>query len=244
MGLGIRGLEDFSLTVSKLRQLGKLQIDVRVALAPKMYDPRLVKLPRPIRLTLYRTLKKRSVAHVLRIWPEPVILEGEKDCPIFFRSKVAAKLISVLAKDREIDSIELVRIPGHRRRRIKEPSALTWYAVRAFVAIEVEGQKSGMQTTEDRIVLVRAHSESDARLRLKKEWKQYETPSLNEDGYLVRWKMQKVVHTYELIDGEINPNGTEVYSHLGIRRMKLKYQWNPFKESTQTREGSRDKRRK
>ena len=230
MGLGIRGLTEFGLTLRTLKALGQLQVDVAVALSPKIYDPRLIKLPHAARAALYRSLKKRSISHVLKIWPtKQVELRGDKDFPSSFKSTVAAKLIPAFAKDKEIDWIELLRVPGHRKRRVTSPPVLSWFAVRAFVAIENEGQEKGMQTTEDRILLVKAYSEPDAIRRLRNEWKRYEVPGLSGDGYLHRWKLQEIVDTYELVDSEIDPKGTEVYSRLGSRRMKPEYIWKPFK---------------
>ena len=230
MGLGIRGLAEFGLTLRTLKTLGQLQVDVEVALSPKMYDPRLIKLPRAARAALYRSLKKRSISHVLKIWPtQQVELRGDKDFPSSFKSTVAAKLIPALAKDKEIDWIELLRVPGRRKRRVTFPRVLSWFAVRALVAIEIEGQKKGMQTTEDRILLVKAYSEPDAIRRLRDEWKRYEVPGLIDGGYLHRWKKQKIVNTYKLFDSEINPKGTEINSRIDRNRMKPEYTWEPFK---------------
>jgi Domain of unknown function (DUF4288) len=232
MGFGVRGLEEFGLTLRRLNTLGRLQVDVKVGLSPNEYDRRLTKLARPARLALYKSLKNKSIEHVLKIWPTKSIeFQGEKNFPHSFKSTVAAHLIPGLAKDKEIDTITLLRVPGHRKRRVATPRTLSWYAVRALVAIEVEEQKKGLQTTEDRILLVKAYSESDALRRLRDEWTRYESPSLNGDGYLFRWKMQKIIDIYQLFDDRIDPKGTEVYSKLGSRKMKPKYRWKPFKAS-------------
>lgn len=112
-------------------------------------------------------------------------------------------------------------------RKTKSKSQLDWYCVRAFVVIRVEGATSGLQTTEDRFVLVRASSCDDAKKRLKEQWREYARPYLNSDGQMVSWQLDHVVDVYHACEKDINPSGTEVYSKLGHRRMRPKYIWRP-----------------
>jgi hypothetical protein len=105
-----------------------------------------------------------------------------------------------------------------RRRKRRSPEPLDWFCVRGLVAIRIEGVTSGMQTTEDRFVLVRAHGPEDAIARLKRHWRAYAAPYLNSNGRLVSWSLETVMDVYSLQENSIDPAGTEVYSSLGRRR--------------------------
>jgi hypothetical protein len=107
------------------------------------------------------------------------------------------------------------------------PKPLSFYAVRARVAIQIEGETEGFQTIEDRIVLVRARSFEDAEERLASEWESYGEPFLNSRGERVRWHLEEVVDVYDLLTNKIDPKGTEVYSRLSRRKMKPEFEWHP-----------------
>ena len=225
----IRALEQYGLTLDALRKLGKKLITVKVALKPQCYDHRLLKLPHKERMKLFRELKRKSIDRSLLAWPnKDVHLSGHKEFPSSFESMIEANKLADYAKGKIYDFIEIIRIPGLRRRRAKKEKELSWYAVRARVAIQVEDQTRGLQTIEDRIVILKAYSAKDAVKRLSKEWKDYEVSTMNLDGFLVRWQMEEVTDVYEIIDREIDSKGTEVYSSLHQRRMKPEYEWHPF----------------
>lgn len=114
------------------------------------------------------------------------------------------------------------RIAGLRK--VRERLKLNWYSVRARIAIQVEGQTKGLQGIEDRIVMVRARSLSDASKRLENEWQAYAEPYLNSYGELVRWQLEEILDIYA-ITSDIDPKGTEVWSSLRNRRMKKEFEW-------------------
>ena len=71
-----------------------------------------------------------------------------------------------------------------------------WFCVWGIVAIQVEGQRSGMMTVEDRFVLVKACDARDAARRLGPAWKSYAAPYLNPDGDLFggNWWRSRALH--------------------------------------------------
>ena len=116
--------------------------------------------------------------------------------------------------------------------------------MRARVAVQVEGLKKGLQTTEDRILVVKATSPEDAIERLEPEWKAYAEPYVAVGGRRVRWQLDQVVSIFELIDQRIDPRGTEVYSKLGQRRMRPEYEWHPSRtRSAASQTASRGRRK-
>jgi hypothetical protein len=92
-------------------------------------------------------------------------------------------------------------------------------------AIQMEGQTTGLQDYEDRIVMVKARSSEDAENKLQPEFKQYGTPYLNPHGFMARWAFERVLDVYEIWDEEIDPRGVEVFSVLAQRRMKPEHAW-------------------
>ena len=71
----------------------------------------------------------------------------------------------------------------------------------------------------------------DAARRLRREFKEYEEPNLNADGYMLRWAFDRVLDVYNTMDKELDPRGTEVFSVYTERRMKPEYVWNPMLET-------------
>lgn len=140
-------------------------------------------------------------------------------------ARVLVRDLSKIANAPTVQSVAILGIEGLRRRPAVAP--LSWHCVRALVAIQVEGQKRGHQTLEDRFVIVKARSMTDAERRLKGKWREYAQPYLNSEGFAARWQLEKVVDVYELVEPDIDPAGTEVYSSLSGRRFKPKFGWNP-----------------
>ena len=137
----------------------------------------------------------------------------------------ASELLAI-AGSAGVRSVQVVNVAGYHRRRSRN-AKLEWYCVRALVVIRVEHERSGLQNTEDRFVLVRASSFEDAKKRLRNEWREYAAPYLNSDGRMVSWSLEKVMNVYRTGEASIDPAGTEVYSKPGARRMRPEYVWCP-----------------
>ncbi len=128
--------------------------------------------------------------------------------------------------------VHIAKVSGLRRRRPQRVGG--WFCVWGRVAIQIEGKRRGMIDVEDRLVLVKARNEKQAKARLSSEWRAYSEPYLNHRGEMVRWKLTEVQDVYELFDGEINPKGTEVYSRLDQRRMRAADAWMPARSAPMT----------
>jgi hypothetical protein len=103
------------------------------------------------------------------------------------------------------------------------------------VAVQVEGQRSGNVTVEDRLVLVKAFDAQDAVNCLRPEWERYAEPYLNPKGQLVRWKLVGIQDVYEVYDESFSPKGAEVYSRLRTVRMKPEYEWKALRSEPKQR---------
>ena len=215
----VYGLDAFGLDLVGLNKLGGRATEVQVHL--KTYDltPSILALPPAERNRRLTDKATRWIAAIRRRFPERKFeIQGAGAPPAFVDATIAAREARSLAAMKGVNFVSIRSIEGLRRR--KQPTALEWYCVRALVVVEVEGQTRGLQTTEDRFVLVRARSFKEAERRLGSHWREYSRPYLNSDGEQVRWKLEKVVDVYATGDPELDPAGAEVYSKLSARRMK------------------------
>jgi len=71
-----------------------------------------------------------------------------------------------------------------------------------------------------RIDIREGAEDEDAKRRLARNWCEYAAPYLNSEGELVRWQLVEVLDVYRLLEDEIDPNGTEMYSRIRPRRTK------------------------
>lgn len=137
-------------------------------------------------------------------------------------ANVAARLVSTLIRMSAVASVEVLAIPGVKRRPEQRVTKLapTWFSVRGEVVIDIEGRTRGMQSVEDRIVLLRARDEAAARRRFEALCDDGSAPYLNDRGQFVTWRLERIVDVYQLLDQRISPDGTEVYSKFRSRRLR------------------------
>jgi Domain of unknown function (DUF4288) len=223
--MAVRGLKDYRLTVAGLEKLGMRPVTFSVQLkgvplhtltplSPRRRDARL-------RVTL-----KRQLASLTRQFPEAGLKSRDaRKGSWTLDGSLPANRVRRLAERPEVSELCVSAIEGH------SPSARSakagWFCVWGVVAIQVEGQRSGMMKVEDRLVLVKASGVEDAVNRLAPAWREYAEPYLNPDGYLVRWHLVEIKDVFALFDDSVSPEGTEVYSRLRTVKLKSEYQWRP-----------------
>lgn len=233
----IGGLERFGLTESSFRRLGNRKVEATIYLRTYDVTPTVRKLRPSKRFPhiakraerLIQTLRGRHPGVLFRVDGGKVSTSKarEQRPPSSLLVQGSARGIFALARSPETSLVWVTKVGNRRPRQAKPEPELGWYCVRALVAIRVEGQASGLQTTEDRFVLVRASSFEDAKKRLKRQWRGYARPYLNSGGRMVSWQLDHIVDVYDTCPTAIDPSGTEVYSKLGRRRMRPKYVWRP-----------------
>ncbi len=223
------GLERFGLNDSSFRRLASRKVQAFVHLRTYDVTTDVRKLPPAKRLPYLSTRVDRWISKLRLSFPH---LEFEVVGGISGRHRPLPGTLKVHCTSTElfdiagagIRSIYVARIAGLRPH--KEPtSKVEWFCVRALVVIRVEGASSGLQSVEDRFVLVRATSFENATKRLRKQWVEYSAPYLNSEGRIVSWQFDHAVDVYQLSESEINPAGTEVYSKL--RKMRPAAVWRP-----------------
>lgn len=102
-----------------------------------------------------------------------------------------------------------------------------YFCFKVIFAIQIEGRKSGMQTVEERFVLVKARTWKAAEARVIRQFKKNDEPYLNAYGQLVRWKFESIEESYHTFIENAHDfdSPTEVFSKLKKRRMKDMNVW-------------------
>jgi len=233
----VTGLERFGLNEGSFRRLGSRKVLACVHLRTYDVTPAVRRLTPSKRIAYMTARVDRWIESMYRHNPELSFqakvgkpsgggLRRWSQLPSSLVIRGPARGVSALSRSTGVRLVSITRVAGRRRRRPPKP-ALEWYCVRALVVIRVEGEKSGMQTTEDRFMLVRASYFEDAKKRLRRHWREYARPYLNAKGQMVSWQFDQVVDIYWIGQTNIDPTGSEVYSKLGQRRMRPKYVWRP-----------------
>lgn len=232
----LTGLHDFKLSESAFRRLGNAKANAYVTLRTYDLTQAVRKLPPSQRHDYLIARVCRWVSSLRRSFPELSFqttlgkplgkIRQKSDMPGALLVSGPARKIAAVARAGGVSTVYVVRVVGFRATSRRTPKE-SWFCVRALVAICIEGQRSGLQSTEDRFVLVLARSSENARKRLSKSWAAYATPYMNSTGRLVSWRLDKIVDIYNVNEAKIDPAGTEVYFNFGRRKMRSKFVWRP-----------------
>jgi len=238
----VLGLERFGLNEASFGRLGGRKVQAYVQLRTFDVTAAIRKLRPSMRFRYMAGRVERWIESLRRLHPHVSFraktgkFAGARrwsELPSSLEARGSAREISAIANAAGVRSIYVAKVAG-RRHRPSPKAALDWYCVRAFVVICVERAKSGLQSTEERFMLVRARSFEDAKRRLRQQWCEYATPYLNSESLMVSWQLDHVIDVYQTSEEEIDPAGTEVYSKLSKRRMRQKYIWRPGKNDPLT----------
>jgi hypothetical protein len=233
----LSGLDDFGLTPESFWQLNpktrvRVEIDVPYPNI-QLFAP----LAPGERKNRIHASMERAARRILKAWPGslPEIARSDTGRPHRLSGWL---LLSELRKLVRMAATRRVWVNEIGRRKKRRKKQLDWYAVLARFAIQIEGQRAGLQGFEDRTVIVRAWDNDDAIRRLHREFDGYVTPYLNLSYELVRWQFEKVLEVQWLsIDDSPDPKGAEVFSTMRSRRMRREFEWHPLREKTAKRRG-------
>ncbi len=155
-------------------------------------------------------------------------LVGTKRRPNGVKAKLTLSSILKLSDQSFIDNIFIYQLDGAKEKPVKPTDS--YFCVKMTVSIQVEGISKGMQSCEDRYVLVKASTVESAYNKVKKQEKKYGEPYLNSDARLVRWKIESYDDCFATAITSINdfnnPQGIEVFSKLRSRKITSDRTWN------------------
>jgi len=233
-------LQRYRLSRRALRALGNRKVRLEVFLGfpryPSSLWPSLTAPQRKARVSEWLRDRYRSVVARWELRPIPRLDSVRSPSP-FLHADVAARDVPALERRLKGFELRIDAIEGRKPHRepTREPG---WIAVRALVAQQLRGETRGLQTVEDRILLVRAWDFEEAEQKLRAEWKAYAEPWISTTGHLVRSKLERIVGWYDLIDDPLDPNGAEVWSSFSKRRLKPQYVWRAAKAASRSRSNS------
>src|SRR5262245_40109729 len=193
----IYGLEDFGLDLRKLRELGSVAVQLS---AHVRYpdEKKLFRFSPAERADRIRKNCEKWARQVLERWPSSDVRALRSRRRWYgLAGTVEARHVSKLLQLEQLADIWIEKI-GRRKRPRARRNELRWFAVRALFAIQVEGQMSGSQDYEERIVLVKARDFDDAVRRLQKDFRAYAAPYLNSSGEMVRWSFEELIDVYDV----------------------------------------------
>lgn len=151
---------------------------------------------------------------------------GSKISPSGLEIFCAKKEILNLKNDKRIANVSILTKQLDNEVKIER-----YYSVKARFAIQIENRTKGIQTYEDRILLMKAKNGEDAKRKLVKKFKNYEEPYLNPYGELVRWKFEEFIDLYETVYSSMDDmlsdekEGIEVFSVLKTRKLNTDRSW-------------------
>jgi hypothetical protein len=223
-------LDDYGLTYSKFLKLKK-SVRVKIHLTYPKYEKFYIYSPKDRRKKINEVLQK-EYDNLVKILPHRNFKKGVTEKGIrSITIELPASSLKVFENKKFIESIWIEHIPGLKKKKNKKEKL--WYAVKAIFLIQIEGLKGGMQTYEERIIIVKAYSFEDAGKVAEKEFKEYgDDPYLNPAMLMVRWHYEKIVDIFEtnIYQDKLDEKGTEVYSILKTRKLKPEHEWHPIKK--------------
>jgi hypothetical protein len=153
---------------------------------------------------------------------------GNKKRPSGIETNILTRDLKKLAKLKIIGSIFINSVHGGKK--IIEKEQQRFFCIKMTVAIQIEGVKKGLQTYEQRYVLIKATSFDEAYRKMERQTKKYMEPYLNYLGQLVRWKIESLDDCYETFISNCDDlnlkGGAEVFSVLKKRKLTKERFWN------------------
>lgn len=218
-------VEDWGLTEAQLSTLDNLA-DVRVNLKYPGYDTLLAYSPVE-RLERIRAELRREYA-VLKKQLRGLPWErfGTHMRPGGVQVQLPLNRLPALLALPEVGSIVISAIENHQR--LEEPDRPTFWAVEARFAVQIENETGGRQMFEDRMMVVKALDEEDARRKLLLEFARYAEPCLGGGGRLVRFQFEKFLRADWLNFASLDAaaeEGFEVFSTLKHRQLRPGMEW-------------------
>ncbi len=233
----ISRLDAFGLTPAALRRLGPrtVTVEIQIGVSPYVYPSR-SELRRLLRMT---PQQRRVLVHDWRVRKHAALCKElpVRDftvtkfnrAPTGVRFTLRADQVDQLRRLRSADNISVLSVEGLKAwKDLVVPPRL--YAVKGHMVFQVEGQVRGTQLREERLTVVVARSEREAKARVARIMTAGHAPFLATSGHFIRWSFEGVSDVCECPDEQFMPKGTEVYYSYRRRRVRPQYEWHPARK--------------
>lgn len=160
----------------------------------------------------------------------PKIIFGKRGEPHVINGKIVLKSVFSLMDKTYIKDFQINSIEGVLAKEIKQAATQTdrYFSVKAQYGILIEGQTSGLQEYEERIVLIKAAHENEAEERAIELLPTLEEPYLSSEKRFVWYKFEEVLNVTGYLDiPHLEPDldGKEIYSERKNRKLKPENTW-------------------
>lgn len=154
---------------------------------------------------------------------------GSRNRPTGLAASLPLVQLSLLVQQPFVSGVTIEAIEGLTSKEVVlEPS---FWCIQARFAIQIENETKGMQKYEDRLLVIKAFTEEEAKQKLLPSFEAYAEPYLNSAGLLVRWQFETFIDSYctdiQSVDAFLSEQGVEVFSTLSNRRLRVGMDWQP-----------------
>lgn len=221
-------LAPWGLSQTDLHSLSQLA-SVRVHLTYPGYQAVIQFAPRE-RIRQINAQYRQAYQHLVALLPGSSFTRlGSRNRPTGLAASLPLAQLPLLVQQPFVSGVTIEAIEGLScQERAPEPS---FWCIQARFAIQIENVTNGMQKYEDRLLVIRALTEEEARQKLLPSFDAYAEPYLNSAGLLVRWQFEAFTDSYSLdiqaIDAFSSEQGIEVFSTLNNRRLRAGMEWQP-----------------
>jgi hypothetical protein len=221
-------LEPWGLCQTDLQSLSQLA-SVRVHLAYPGYQAVIQLAPRE-RLRQIDAQYRQAYQRLVALLPGTSFIRlGSRNRPTGLAASLPLAQLSLLVQQPFVSEVTIETIEGLTcQERAPEPS---FWCIQARFAIQIENETKGMQKYEDRLLVIRALTEEEAKQKLLPSFEAYAEPYLNSAGLLVRWQFEDFTDSYcldiQTVDTFLSEQGVEVFSTLNNRRLRAGMEWQP-----------------
>lgn len=223
-------VQGWKIEIDEAKQSKKLA-DINVILRHPNKDG-FMEISPETRKQITRTTLQKAYASLKKDFKlkNPKIILGIRGEPHVINAKMVLESVFSLKEKTYVKDFQINSIEGVAAKEIEQAATVgdRYFSVKARFGILVEGQTSGLQTYEERIVLIKATHENEAEERAIKLLPSTEEPYLNSEKRFVWFKFEEVLQVsgyLEIPYTDVDLDGTEIYSEWKNRRLKPENSW-------------------
>ena len=196
----IGNLLAWGLSESELPTLANEAV-VHFSLAYPGYQAVLAYPPAERKNRIAAQLRAKYQALKAALPPGPFEKIGSHYRPAGIRRRLPLRQLPALLGLAAVEDIWVEEIEGLAPRPpVADPKC---WSIKVRFAVQIEHETTGLQLVEERILLIAALDEEEARRKLRPTFAGYAEPYLNPDGYLVRWQFEAFLDAYEVAAGPL-----------------------------------------
>lgn len=219
------------LGIKKLSELNNLKEPIQVSIHfkyPNYQDLLAFKPKKRIQIIQERQLETFR-QFTADLSPKAYVQVGSTIAPSGIKLTCSKNDLLLYNQHKDIEHISILGQENNVEMGLKASELFFTIVVR--FAVQIENKTKGLQTFEDRMLLVKGANLETAKLRLQQSFKDYEKPYLNSSGELVRWKFEAFIDAYEVNYASLEDmlshlnKGIEVFSSLRNRRLNKGRVW-------------------